>query len=59
MGLLTGDPHADTCLVLGASPEKGGPGPIVTALSRSFGSLPVPLTIVPGNMSKEQLEAVT
>lgn len=46
-------------LVLGASPEKGGPGPIVTALSRSFGSLPVPLTIVPGNMSKEQLEAVT
>lgn len=42
-------------LVLGASHEKGGPGPIVTALSRSFGSLPVPLTIVPGEMSKEKL----
>lgn len=46
-------------LVLGASAEKGGPGPIVTALSRNFGSLPVPLTIVPGELSKERLEAVS
>ena len=46
-------------LVLGASAEKGGPGPIVTDLSRRFGSLPVPLTIVPGEMSKGDLEHVT
>ena len=46
-------------LVLGASAEKGGPGPIVTALSRRFGSLPIPLTIVPGEMSKDDLEHVT
>ncbi|MCV6593947.1 MAG: universal stress protein [Silicimonas sp.] len=46
-------------LVLGASAEKGGPGPIVTALSRNFGALPVPLTIVPGEMSKEKLEAIS
>jgi nucleotide-binding universal stress UspA family protein len=46
-------------LVLGASAEKGGPGPIVTALSKRFGSLPVPLTIVPGELSKERLEAVS
>ncbi len=46
-------------LVLGASAEKGGPGPIVTALSRSFGSLPIPLTIVPGELSKERLEAIS
>ena len=45
-------------LVLGASAEKGGPGPIVTDLSRRFGSLPVPLTIVPGELSKEKLAAV-
>lgn len=45
-------------LVLGASAEKGGPGPIVTDLSRRFGSLPVPLTIVPGELSKEKLEAI-
>lgn len=46
-------------LVLGAGTEKKGPGPLVTLLSKSSGSLPVPITIVPGNMSKEQLEAIT
>ncbi|MDF1729043.1 MAG: universal stress protein [Sulfitobacter sp.] len=47
-------------LVLGASADKKkGPGPLVTQLSRSAGSLPVPITIVPGDMSKERLEAVT
>ena len=46
-------------LVLGASAEKGGPSPIVSALSRQFGLLPVPLTIVPGELSKEKLEAIT
>jgi nucleotide-binding universal stress UspA family protein len=46
-------------LVLGASAEKGGPGPIVASLSKVFGSLPVPLTIVPGELSKERLEAVS
>lgn len=45
-------------LVLGASPDKGGPGPIVTALSRRLGSLPVPLTVVPGALSKERLGRV-
>ena len=46
-------------LVLGASHEKSGPGPLVTALTRSAGSLPVPITIVPGDMSKERLESIT
>ena len=46
-------------VVLGAGTGRGGPGPLVTALSKRFGSLPIPLTIVPGEMSKEQLEAVT
>ncbi|HMO09387.1 MAG TPA: universal stress protein [Paracoccaceae bacterium] len=46
-------------LVLGASTEKSGPGPLVTSMSRSSGSLPIPLTIVPGDMSKERLEAIT
>ncbi|WP_102107753.1 universal stress protein [Oceaniglobus roseus] len=46
-------------LVLGASNDKGGPGPIVTQLSRAAGGLSVPITIVPGELSKEQLEAVT
>lgn len=46
-------------LVLGAGTEKGGPGPLVTQMSKNSGSLPIPITIVPGEMSKERLEAIT
>ena len=46
-------------LVLGAGTDKSGPGPLVTALSRSSGSLPIPITIVPGDLSKERLESIT
>jgi nucleotide-binding universal stress UspA family protein len=46
-------------LVLGASHEKSGPGPLVTQLTKSAGNLPVPITIVPGDMSKERLESIT
>ncbi|MDQ2092133.1 universal stress protein [Marimonas arenosa] len=46
-------------LVLGAAAGKSGPGPIITALLRQAGTLPVPMTIVPGDMSKERLEAIT
>ena len=45
--------------MLGAGLEKKGPGPLVTALTKSSGTLAVPITIVPGDMTKEQLEAVT
>lgn len=46
-------------LVLGAGSGKGGPGPIVSQLMKSAGALPIPVTIVPGEMSKERLEAVS
>ncbi len=46
-------------LVLGAGADKKGPGPLVTQLSRNSGTLPVPITIVPGTLSKERLEAIT
>lgn len=46
-------------LVLGAGSDKGGPGPLVLAMTRSAASLPIPVTIVPGEMSKERLEAIT
>ena len=46
-------------LVLGAGSDKGGPGPLVTQLTRQSGALPVPITIVPGELSKERLELVT
>ena len=46
-------------LVLGAGTDKGGPGPLVTQLARASGTLPIPITIVPGDLSKERLEAIT
>ena len=46
-------------LVLGAGTGKKGPGPLVTQLSKNSGSLPIPITIVPGDLSKERLEAIT
>ena len=54
---IRSDPEVGV-LVLGAGTGRSGPGPIVTQLGRNFGTLPVPLTIVPGDLSKEQLEAV-
>ena len=46
-------------LVLGAGTDKQGPGPLVTQLTRNSGLLPIPVTIVPGDLSKERLEAIT
>jgi nucleotide-binding universal stress UspA family protein len=46
-------------LVLGASADKKGPGPLVSQLSKNSGGLPIPITIVPGDLSKERLEAIT
>ena len=46
-------------LVLGAGTDKKGPGPLVTQLTKNAGSLPIPVTIVPGNLSKERLKAIT
>jgi nucleotide-binding universal stress UspA family protein len=46
-------------LVLGAGTDKSGPGPLVSQLTKSSGTLPVPITIVPGELSKERLEAVS
>ena len=46
-------------LVLGAGTGSDGPGPLVTHMSRSAGTLPVPVTIVPGAMSKDAIIAVS
>jgi len=46
-------------LVLGAGTTNKGPGPLVTQLSKSSGTLPIPITIVPGDLTKERLEAIT
>ena len=46
-------------LVLGAGLDKKGPGPLVGQMSKNAGTLPCPITIVPGNLTKDQLDALT
>ena len=46
-------------LVLGAAIDRKGPGPLVTQMSKLSGSLEVPIVIVPGSLSKEQLQALS
>ena len=47
-------------LVLGASAEKDGPGPLVTALAGPMSAnMQVPVTVVPGNLSIEQIDEIT
>jgi Universal stress protein family len=47
-------------LVIGAGVDKNGPGPLVAALTgRRMGELRVPITIVPGSMTKEEIIAAS
>ncbi|MEM8728823.1 MAG: universal stress protein [Pseudomonadota bacterium] len=58
MAQLTADPEIGV-LVLGAGVDSKGPGPLVSHITRSAGTLPVPVTVVPGDLSREKLEAIT
>ncbi|HVL19915.1 MAG TPA: universal stress protein [Amaricoccus sp.] len=47
-------------IVVGAVADKSGPGPLVTALTgRRLNDLRVPITVVPGSMSKEDILAAS
>ncbi len=47
-------------LVLGAGTEGEGPGPLVASLGGQMsGTMKVPVTIVPGGMSFEEIDAVS
>lgn len=45
-------------LVLAASTAGEGPGPLVTHFAGRSNALPIPLTIVPGRMSDEEIIAI-
>lgn len=47
-------------LVLGASKEAAGPGPLVSSLAAgaTAGKFPIPITIVPGDLTLEQIQAM-
>lgn len=58
LGQIRDDPEIGV-LVLGAGTTRRGPGPLVSQLSKTSGTLPIPITIVPGELTKERLEAIT
>ena len=47
-------------LVLGASKEANGPGPLVSSLAAgsASGKFPIPITIVPGSLTVEEIQAL-
>jgi nucleotide-binding universal stress UspA family protein len=46
-------------LVLAARTTKEGPGVLVSELARVAGNYPVPIAIVPGNLTDQQLDALS
>lgn len=53
---LIDEDHSISILILGAKTTGGGPGPLVSALTGKFlSNLRIPLTLVPDNLSEEEL----
>jgi nucleotide-binding universal stress UspA family protein len=46
-------------LILAASSNTEGPGPLVSSLAKTAGSFPIPVAIVPGHLSDEDLDSMT
>lgn len=46
-------------LVLAAGIGLEGSGPLVTSLSKAAGHFPIPIIIVPGRLSEDEIEALT
>jgi len=46
-------------LILAAATGKEGPGPLVTSVAKSAGEFPIPVAIVPGHLSDEDLDTMT
>ncbi len=44
-------------LVLAAGTGKEGPGPLVSNLAKTAGTFPIPVAIVPGHLSDEDIDA--
>jgi nucleotide-binding universal stress UspA family protein len=58
LDLIEEDPQI-SILVLGAQTGQGGPGPLVSALTgKLMGRLRIPITVVPGNLSDEEIDSI-
>ena len=47
-----------SALVLAAGTEKEGPGPLVSSFGKTAGSFPIPVVIVPGHLTDEEIDAL-
>ena len=46
-------------LVLAAGTDTEGPGPLVATIGRTAGDFPIPVAIVPGHLSDEEIDALS
>jgi len=46
-------------LVLAAGTAKEGPGPLVSSLAKTAGAFPIPVALVPGHLSDDDLDAMS
>jgi nucleotide-binding universal stress UspA family protein len=54
------DADADIAmLVLAANPGPEGPGPLITMISSAVGSFPIPVTIISGELSDREIDALS
>ena len=54
------DKDADIAvLVLAANPGPEGPGPLITMIAAAVGSFPIPVTIIPGDLSDAAIDALS
>lgn len=58
LAYLAGDPEVGI-VAIGLTSDKTVQNPVLARLLRDASSLPCPITIVPADMSKERLEAIT
>ena len=58
LGLIEKDEDI-AILVLAAGAGKDGPGPLVASFGDNAGEFPIPVAIVPGHLSDEELDAMT
>ena len=58
LGLIEADEDI-AILVLAAGTGKEGPGPLVSNLGKTVANFPIPVAIVPGHLSDEDLDALS
>jgi len=46
-------------LVLASNPGPEGPGPIISAMANAVGTFPIPVVIVPGDLSDTEIDALS